>query len=91
MTDKSVYYTTALAGYHVAGRRIPTERVDGTEKPRVGHPLELTADEAAYELSAGTIERWIPGAPASLAPAAPSITFAPPSPVLEGPLKDGEG
>lgn len=82
--EKSTYYTTALAGFHVAGRRIPSERVGGTERPIVGHPLELTADEAAYELSSGTITRQAPPAPG-----APTIAFAPVSTGVEAGLNTG--
>lgn len=54
--DKKLYVTTNAAGFVVAGRRIPAVYVDGKEPtPQVGYELELTDDEAAYELSQGSI------------------------------------
>lgn len=66
----ATYYTTVSAGFHVAGRRIPSERIDGVERPLVGHPLDLTPAEAAYELGAGTITREPP--PRNAGPASPA-------------------
>ena len=54
--EKKVYVTTAAAGFVVAGRRIPAVYVDGDNPaPQVGFELELSDDEAAYELSQGAI------------------------------------
>lgn len=54
--DKKIYVTTNAAGFVVAGRRIPAVYVDGKEPtPQVGFELELTDDEAAYELAQGAI------------------------------------
>lgn len=54
--EKKIYLTTNAAGFVVAGRRIPAVYVDGKEPtPQVGFELELTDDEAAYELAQGSI------------------------------------
>lgn len=54
--DKKLYVTTNAAGFVVAGRRIPAVYVEGKEPtPQVGYELELTDDEAAYELAQGSI------------------------------------
>lgn len=56
-SEKKIYVTTERAGFVVAGRRIPSVYSEGKEPtPAVGFELELTEDEAAYELSQGTIE-----------------------------------
>lgn len=82
--EKKPYRTTALAGYFVAGRKIPSSRDgDGNIVPKVGHVLHLTEDEARSELREGTIEAG--GAldvPAPLAPPA-----KPPSKPVEKPEK----
>ena len=56
MMDKKLYVTTNAAGFVVAGRRIPAVYVEGKEPaPQVGYELELSDDEAAYELAQGAI------------------------------------
>lgn len=55
--EKKIYVTTALAGFTVAGRRIPPVYETGKETlPEVGYELQLTDAEAEYELAQGTIE-----------------------------------
>lgn len=57
MDEKNPYRTTALAGYFVAGRKIPSSRdEDGNIVPKIGHVLMLTEAEARSELREGTIE-----------------------------------
>ena len=55
--EKKPYLTTDLAGYFVAGQRIPS-RVDkdGNRTPKVGHRLMLNDAEAKYELLQGVIQ-----------------------------------
>lgn len=57
-----VYYTTEKSGFYVAGRRIPSDIVDGAERPRVGYPLTLTPAEAEHDLLEGAITRVKPAA-----------------------------
>ena len=68
--EKKPYRTTELAGYFVAGQRIPSGRdEDGNRIPKVGHVLQLTEAEAKYELLSGVIEAgWESAAPAPLSP-----------------------
>lgn len=53
---KKEYVTTELAGFWVAGQKIPSDIKGGKVVPRVGHPLKLTDLEAKYELAAQTIK-----------------------------------
>jgi hypothetical protein len=55
MSETKAYFTTDKAGWHVAGRRIPGEQRDGSLRPKLGHELMLTDEQAKYELLAGTI------------------------------------
>ena len=56
-TEKKPYRVTESAGYFVAGQRIPSARdKDGNRIPKVGHVLQLTDEEAKYELLQGSIE-----------------------------------
>ncbi|CAM5764738.1 hypothetical protein [Bosea minatitlanensis] len=55
--EKKPYRTTALAGFFVAGQRVPSRQDDdGNRVPVIGHVLNLTDDEAKYELLSGSIE-----------------------------------
>jgi hypothetical protein len=52
------YKTTPLAGYFVAGQRVPlrANTETGQPEPVVGSVLHLTEDQARYELLSGSIE-----------------------------------
>lgn len=54
--EKKTYVTTERAGFVVAGQRIPADYETKPVRPKIGHELQLTGDEAEYELSQGTIE-----------------------------------
>lgn len=54
--EKKTYVTTDRAGFVVAGQRIPADYETKPVRSKVGHGLQLTADEAEYELRQGTIE-----------------------------------
>lgn len=70
MSEKNAYRTTALAGYFVAGQRVPSiQDGDGNRAPKVGHVLHLTQEEAKFELLEGTIE--LAGEASEPAPLAP--------------------
>lgn len=62
--EKKTYVTTERAGFVVAGRRVPPDYAADPVRPTVGHELELTADEAEYELRQGTIAEKKSPAPA---------------------------
>lgn len=65
MSEKKPYKTTASAGFFVAGQRVPSRQdEDGNRVPVVGHVIQLTDEEAKYELLQQSIE------PAEEAPAA---------------------
>ena len=57
MSETKLFRTTDKAGWWVAGRKIPAEKIDGAVRPKVGHELRLTEAEAKYELLSGVIER----------------------------------
>lgn len=58
MSEKKPYRTTELAGYFVAGQRVPSvQDADGNRAPKVGHVLYLTEEEAKYEELQGAIEK----------------------------------
>jgi hypothetical protein len=54
--EKKSYLTTERAGFVVAGQRIPADYEAKPVRAKVGHELQLTDDEAEYELRHGTIE-----------------------------------
>jgi hypothetical protein len=59
MKDKTkAYRITAMAGYFVAGQRVPLRgnTETGQPEPVVGSILHLTDEQARYELLAGSIE-----------------------------------
>ncbi|KPH80521.1 hypothetical protein [Bosea vaviloviae] len=69
-TEKKPYRVTNMAGFFVAGVKVPATRdEDGNLVPIVGHVLRLTEDEAKYELLSGSIE--LADEPAEQAPLAP--------------------
>lgn len=55
MSEKKTYVTTERAGFTVAGQRIPADYDADPVRPQIGFELNLTDDEAAYELSQETI------------------------------------
>lgn len=57
VSDRKPYKVTNLAGWYVAGHKIPSVMdEDGVRQPRVGYVLHLTDEEAKHELAGGTIE-----------------------------------
>lgn len=75
MTEKKAYRTTELAGYFVAGQRVPSvQDGDGNRAPKVGHVLYLTEAEAKYELLQRAIE------PADAPVVAAPLSPPPPAP-----------
>ncbi|SFD76728.1 hypothetical protein SAMN05428997_1545 [Bosea sp. CRIB-10] len=66
MTEKKAYRTTELAGYFVAGQRVPSvQDGDGNRAPKVGHILYLTDAEAKYEQGIEKADEPIVAAPLS--------------------------
>ena len=56
MNETKTYITTELAGYYVAGRKLPLQGDgDGNARSRVGFPLQLTDAEANFPLLNGEI------------------------------------
>lgn len=83
MSEKKAYKTTAAAGFFVAGQRVPSRMdEDGNRVPIVGHVLNLTEEQAKYELLSGSIEPAEEQAEA--APLAPPAKDAKPSKPAKG-------
>jgi len=83
-TEKKPYRVTDKAGFFVAGVKVPAKRdEDGNLVPLVGHVLQLTEDEAKYELLSGSIE--------AANTSSEQAPLAPPAKARNGKAGDGAG